>query len=424
MGIAKSLALLALSLLTAAPALAGPAGAARKATPQARQLPPQDPRNTPPMSFYIARGEPDSCGIGCSEWIVGEGRFVFGTAERFRAILRHAGNHKLPVFFNSPGGEVRAATSLGRLMRQRGMTAGVARTVPADCAGLQDEACDRIKKKAEGPLQARLSGYGGQCNSACVYALVGAATREVPPTAVIGVHAVHLTMTVKILRGPKLPQAKLNAMAKSRLDDVNGNLRDYVKEMGVDPELFDMASKVSPATLRVLTRDEIARLGIDTRRRVESPWSIVGGTRPVLMKTIAEAKNTPGRKYRSSMIVFTCDSGAGRTMIHGRELDSGDGAPLLIHAAYGTNDLTFPATGRTMKVGEVFYMTRSARVPRNFFQAADAGASLDILEAAGNGGPRVERKYPVQDLSRSLDDLEQSCARSTSARAQNDAQPY
>jgi hypothetical protein len=318
---------------------------------------------------------------------------------------------------------VRAATSLGRLMRQRGVTAGVGKTVPADCAGLQDEACDRIKRRADGPLQARLAGYGGQCNSACVYALVGAKTREVPPTAVIGVHAVHLTLTVKILRGLKLPQAKLNAMAKSRLDDVNENLRDYVKEMGVDSELFDIASKVSPKTLRVLTRDEIARFGIDTRKSVESPWSIVGGTRPVLMKTIAEAKNTPGRKYRSSMIVFTCDSGAGRTMIHGRELESGDGAPLLVHAAYGANNLAFPANGRTMKVGELFYMTRTARLPRNFFQAAEVNSSFEILEAASGEGPQVERKYPVQDLNRSLDDLEQICAHSTSARVQNTVQP-
>jgi hypothetical protein len=411
------------------PALAGPvksvdpSAASRQAVPQSKKLPVQDPRNTPPMTFYIAKGEPDSCGTGCSEWIVGEGRFVFGTTDRFRAALRQAGNRKLPVFFNSPGGEVRAAISLGRMMRQRGMTAGVGKTVPAGCAGMQTEVCDKLKVKSDAPLQAQFSGYGGQCNSACVYALIGAKTREVPPTAVIGVHAVHLTLQVKILRGPKLSQAKLNAMAKSRLDDVNENLRDYIAEMGIAPELYEIASGVSPNSLRVLTRDEIARLGIDARKTVESPWSIVGGTRPVLMKTIAEAKNTPGRKYRSSMIVFTCDSGAGRTLIHGRELDGGDGGGLLVNAAYGANNLAFPATGRTMKVGELFYMTRSARVPRNFFQTEDANASFDILETAGGAGPRVERKYPARDLNRSLDDLEQSCARSTSARAQAQLQP-
>jgi hypothetical protein len=411
------------------PAFAGPgksgdpSAAPRHAALQAKKSPAPDPRDTPPMTFYIARGEPDSCGAGCSEWIVGEGRFVFGTTDRFRAALRHAGNRKLPVFFNSPGGEVRAAISLGRLMRQRGITAGVGKTVPTGCADLPEAACDRLKRKAGDPLPAQFGGYGGQCNSACVYALIGAKTREVPPTAVIGVHAVHLTMQVKILHGPKLSQAKLNAMAKSRLDDVNGNLRDYIGEMGIAPELYEIASKVSPNSLRVLTRDEIARLGIDARKTVESPWSIVGGTRPVLMKTIAEAKNTPGRKYRSSMIVFTCDSGAGRTLIHGRELDSGEGGALLVNAAYGANNLAFPANGRTMKVGELFYMTRSARVPRNFFQAADANASFDILETAGGEGARVERKYPVRDLNRSLDDLEQSCSRSTSARAQAQMQP-
>jgi hypothetical protein len=407
-------ALLMLSPASAAPS--APGGDARQLSAPGKKLPPQDPRNTPPMTFYIATGEPDSCGAGCSEWIVGEGRFVFGTTDRFRAVLRHAGSRKLPVFFNSPGGEVRAAISLGRLMRQRGITAGVGKTVPAGCAGLPEGPCAQLKQKAEAPLQAQFAGYGGQCNSACVYALIGAKTREVPPTAVIGVHAVHLTLQVKILRGPKLSQAKLNAMAKSRLDDVNGSLHDYIVEMGVAPELFDIASKVSPNALRILTRDEIARLGIDARKTVESPWSIVGGSRPVLMKTIAETKSAPDGKYRSSMIVFTCDGGAGRTMIHGRELESGEGGPLLVNAAFGANNLTFPASGRTMKIGELFYMTRSARVPRNFFAAADASASFDVLEVAGGEGPRQVRKYSVQDLNRSLGDLEQSCARSTSAR--------
>jgi hypothetical protein len=27
-----------------------------------------------PMVFYLAKGEPDSCGSGCSEWIAAEGR--------------------------------------------------------------------------------------------------------------------------------------------------------------------------------------------------------------------------------------------------------------------------------------------------------------------------------------------------------------
>ena len=390
-------------------------GSAKKTVPQSEKSPRDEAMKTPEMSFYIARGDADACGPGCSEWIVGDGRFVFGTIDKFRAVLRKAGNRKLPVFFNSPGGEVRAATALGRLLRQRGMTAGVGRTAPSICGGASEEACAAFKRKSEEALHARLSGFGGQCNSACVYSLIGAKTREVPPNAVVGVHAVALTLEVKVLRGPVPSKAKLNAMAKSRLNDVNENLRGYVEEMGIDPELFDISVKVSPNKVRVLTRDEIARFGIDTRKSIESSWSIVGGAQPVLMKTIAEAKTSPGRKYRSSMIVFTCDRGAGRTLIHGREPDSGEDSAIQINAVYGSHNFAFPVNGRTMKIGEMFYVTRSAPVPRDFFKVAEADASFNIMEAADS--TQLVRKYSVPDLNKSLDDLEQTCARSTSAQA-------
>src|SRR5688572_27320533 len=40
-----------------------------------------------PMVFFLAKGPPDSCGPGCSEWIAAEGAFVLGTAQRFRDFL-------------------------------------------------------------------------------------------------------------------------------------------------------------------------------------------------------------------------------------------------------------------------------------------------------------------------------------------------
>jgi hypothetical protein len=393
-------------------------GSAQKPAPDHKPSA-QDAMKTPPMSFYIAKGDMDACGSGCSEWIVGDGRFVFGTTDKFRAVLKRAGTRKLPVFFNSPGGEVRAATSLGRLLRQRGMTAGVGKSAPIACAGLTEDPCDKLKNKSEEPMPARLAGFGAQCNSACVYALIGAKTREVPPNAIVGVHAVSLTLKVKVLRGPALSQARLKAMARARLSDVNENLRDYVEEMGIDPELFDLALGTSPKEVYVLSRDEIATYGIDTRKSVESPWSIVGGAQPVLMKAIAEAKTTPGKKYRSSMIVFTCDRGTGRTLIHGREPDGTEDNSLLISAVSGERNFSFPLNGRKMKIGETFYLTRSARVPRDFFKLANADASFNILEVGSSDSAQQVRKYSMQDLSKSLDDLEQSCARATVSQTQS-----
>src|SRR5262245_65867612 len=57
-----------------------------------------------PMLFYLAKGEPDSCGPGCNEWIAAEGRFDESSAQRLRALLSRIGQRKLPIFFHSTGG--------------------------------------------------------------------------------------------------------------------------------------------------------------------------------------------------------------------------------------------------------------------------------------------------------------------------------
>lgn len=72
--------------------------------PEARAAPANTLYSADPLTVYVARGIPDICGLGCSEWIVAEGRFGVGSADKFRALLTRLGKQKLPVFFNSPGG--------------------------------------------------------------------------------------------------------------------------------------------------------------------------------------------------------------------------------------------------------------------------------------------------------------------------------
>src|SRR5262245_23953441 len=72
-----------------------------------------------PMLFYLAKGEPDSCGPACSEWIAAEGRFEESSAQRLRAFLSRMGNRKLPVLFHSTGGLATTAMESGRLVRER-----------------------------------------------------------------------------------------------------------------------------------------------------------------------------------------------------------------------------------------------------------------------------------------------------------------
>lgn len=139
-----------------------------------------------PMVFFRAKGEPNACGPGCNEWIAAEGELTNGTAERMRAFLKREGG-KRPIYFNSPGGITAESIAMGRLMRERGMTARVARTIPEECANESKE-CASAKRSGR-ELPSRLTSTLSQCNSACVYAIVGARTREIAPEAHLGIHA-------------------------------------------------------------------------------------------------------------------------------------------------------------------------------------------------------------------------------------------
>src|SRR5262245_65789191 len=87
-----------------------------------------------PMIFFVAKGAPNACGPGCSEWIAAEGYFDAGAPERLRAVLARAGNRNLPIYLQSPGGFIDEAMVIGRFLREHQMTAGVARTIPDACA--------------------------------------------------------------------------------------------------------------------------------------------------------------------------------------------------------------------------------------------------------------------------------------------------
>ena len=115
-----------LAMIVAALVLACAANAS--AEPKAQKAPTEKKESSnpkAPLHLYLAKGEPNACGEGCSEWIAVEGFFDAGAAGRATAFLRRHAARKLPVFFQSPGGNTDAAMALGRQLRQMGITAGV-----------------------------------------------------------------------------------------------------------------------------------------------------------------------------------------------------------------------------------------------------------------------------------------------------------
>src|SRR5262245_48348952 len=74
---------------------------------------------SPPMIFYLAKGENGACGVDCNEWIAAEGQIETGSAQHLRTFLNRIGKRKLPIFFHSPGGNVTASMSMGRLLDRK-----------------------------------------------------------------------------------------------------------------------------------------------------------------------------------------------------------------------------------------------------------------------------------------------------------------
>lgn len=232
-----------------------------------------------PLTLYIARGDNNACGSGCNEWIAADGNFDRDAPLRFRDFLRKTGAYKLPVFFHSPGGLTLHAQLIGRQMREHGMTAGVARTFPDACVGADGFACDALKASGE-KLRAEWSAIGAQCSSACVFALIGARERHVPLGSSLAVHA----SRTACLRGgtimdPNLPWCR-NMVAANK-----AKLLEYVRQMGIDPALIEFADEVPHEGVRVLSREEIVRFGIDRaalpdNRRFEQEYKPVGQNTP------------------------------------------------------------------------------------------------------------------------------------------------
>ncbi len=381
-----------------------------------------DELNNTPLVFYLAKGAPNACGPGCSEWIAAEGYFDASAPERLRAVLGRAGNRNLPIYFQSPGGFIDEAMVIGRLLRDRGMTAGVARTIPDACVTKNITAC-RAAKRSGQILNARFVGIGAGCNSACVYALIGAKVRDVPPGARVGIHSSKLART----GGPPIAAPLADVMSWARLQTANADLRTYIHVMQIDDGLFRALMKVPHERVRILSRDEIAHYGIDTREFQETPWTFLPAVAPSTADSVAKMFSMPkGREhneFRNSMIQLTCRNGPQVTVHYVRALASDDievrGAKTThasISLVSGPDRLDFPTAGITGKFDWVDpgISNDDRLVAENpeFFATAATRPAIEVIEDAGadaRKGPARTIKLSTAGLAEALTALRRSC---------------
>lgn len=274
-----------------------------------------------PMVFFIAKGPANSCGPGCDQWIAAEGTLTPGTSQRFQDFLATPSRQSLPVFFHSRGGNVYEAAQVGQILRKHRMTAGLGRTAPERCHvfSAKDEACQRLISSG-GDVKARLNLREGNCHSACVYAFIGASSRRVASGAMLGVHASRIDQKLLKQQVLSVPNARPPDQA-----DTRRRLQQYLSLMGVDPRLEVTASSVDNRRIYILSRDEIARFGIETGAPYESQWFPyqMADARVGLMKSVSSQGGSGDGGHTSVAVAIECGGAFGLRLAYHRTLPSG-----------------------------------------------------------------------------------------------------
>lgn len=209
------------------------------------------------MIFYVAHGAADACGNGCSNWIAAEGTVQWDTHKRLIAILDRQAGRKLPVIIHAWGGSnLNVATSLGRILRNRGIDASAGTTEVEACKDKPETDCFALKRPG-GPLEAKIDHSDTDCDLACVLILAGGVHRSLPPET----RVILAGMSIQNRLAPNVSNEQREALTER----FGEQFRVYLSEMGVDTHLLAIIDRNSAARHATeLPRSEWGRLGIVT----------------------------------------------------------------------------------------------------------------------------------------------------------------
>ncbi|MGZ3410077.1 MAG: hypothetical protein ACXWJW_02905 [Xanthobacteraceae bacterium] len=212
------------------------------------------------MIFYIAYGAAGACGQDCSEWVAAEGTVQWDTHKRLFALLDRT-LQKLPVMIHSWGdSNLNVAASLGRIIRGRSLDTSAAPTLPKSCAQMSEADCFALKRQGGVPLEAIADGRDVRCDLACVLILAGGVRRALPD----GARVVLTGMQIRNRLGLNVADERRAGLTVT----FGEQLRRYLKEMGVDPALLDIADRNAEAGKRTeLTPLDWVKFGLVTPPR-------------------------------------------------------------------------------------------------------------------------------------------------------------
>jgi hypothetical protein len=256
-----------------------------------------------PMTFYVVKGPADACGPDCDTWIEAEGKVEADTAKRLRTFLDRVRDRNLPIYFASPGGNLDQAIAMGTMLHGRPTIARIGRTAVRECGfeAQDSDVCVKLKQSGR-ELHGDLYTNGAICASACPYAFIGAPVHEVAPDAILAIHSPKVVLNFRGGQPDAVVIAAASQRGRERADRVASV---YLAKMGINAGLIALTRTIKFEDIHILTRDEIARFGIDRRELVETPWRFEHNVLNSVRKVVVE--KTPGEaSFRLLQWRVTC----------------------------------------------------------------------------------------------------------------------
>jgi hypothetical protein len=258
-----------------------------------------------PMTYYIVKGAPDSCGRGCDSWIEVEGRIERTTAAPFKTFLDRMPDPLPPLYLDSPGGDLAQAIKMGGALHARLSIARVGRTLVRECGfeAQDSDVCVKVKQSGQ-HLHGDLITRGARCVSACPFVFAGAAVHEVAPDAFLGVHSAQAVLNRADPTNPTLIEADQRAQFRS-----DHLIAQYLASVGIEAGLLGLAKTIRFEEMHYLTREEVARFGLDRRDYVETPWNFESSGRSMIHKIVVVRSpgDTSFRTIQWWVICFDAD---------------------------------------------------------------------------------------------------------------------
>src|SRR5215210_4268281 len=197
------------------------------------------------MRFDIKReGPSEVCRDRCRLWLFASGLITPDTPREFDRFTRVNDVRGATLVLDSNGGSVMGAMALGRLVRGLSLTTTIGKAIalPSD------------RNDPRGAVSAQAS-----CESMCAFVLMAGTRRYVLPESRVLVHQIWLGD-----RRDDATAASYSAEDVALVQRDIGRMVKFVQEMGGNFDLLEAMLRVPPwERLRVLSRDELRRMGLD-----------------------------------------------------------------------------------------------------------------------------------------------------------------